>query len=43
MISFLLLALLDTGLAAFAVESFGDNGEETGEPAAETDIIQGTS
>jgi hypothetical protein len=39
MISFLLLALLDTGLAAFAVESFGDNGEETGE----TDIIQGTN
>ena len=43
MISFLLLALLGTGLAAFAVESFGDDGEETSEPTAETDIIQGTN
>ena len=43
MISFLLLALLGTGLAAFAVESFGDDGEETSEPTAETDITQGTN
>ena len=43
MISFLLLALGGTGLATFAVESFGDNGEGTGEPAAETEIIQRTN
>ncbi len=34
---------MGTGLAAFAVESFGDDGEETSEPTAETDIIQGTN
>jgi Ca2+-binding RTX toxin-like protein len=43
MISFLLLALLGTGLAAYAVEFFDDDGGETGEPAAETDIAQGTN
>ena len=43
MISFLLLALLGTGLAAFAVEFVDDDGGETGEPAAETDIAQGTN
>ena len=43
MISFLLLSLLGTGLAAYAVEFFDDDGGETGEPAAETDIAQGTN
>ena len=40
---FFLLALLGTGLAIFAVESFGDDGEGTGEPAAKTNIMQGTN